>query len=71
MIKKEKTCEFCTNQTDIDYKDVETLKRCLTAYKTITPRRRTGTCMWHQRKVSAAVKQARVMGLLPFISNHD
>lgn len=65
--KEKKMCEFCVNQKNVDYKDVEVLHTYLNAYKSIAPRRRTGACAWHQRKISAAIKQSRIMGLLPFI----
>lgn len=68
-IKKEKKCYFCINNIyEIDYKDIRTLRRFINSYKKILPRKRTGTCSWHQRKLSIAIKRARVMALLPFIN---
>ena len=67
-IKNEKQCYFCVNNIhEIDYKDVETLQRFINVYKKILPRKRTGTCSWHQRKLATAIKNARVMALMPFI----
>jgi len=67
-IKKEKQCYFCVNNIkEIDYKDINTLQRFINTYKKILPRRRTGTCAWHQRKLAAAIKRARIMALLPFV----
>ncbi len=55
------------NQNTIDYKDTATLALHLTPYKSIVARKRMGTCALHQRKVARAIKQARIMGLLPFV----
>lgn len=66
-LKKEKACYFCVNGIkDIDYKDINTIKRFTNMYEKILPRKRTGTCSWHQRKLATAVKRARTMALLPF-----
>lgn len=63
-----KGCYFCANNIeDIDYKDIRTIHRFINTYKKILPRRRTGTCSWHQRKLATAVKRARIMALLPFV----
>jgi small subunit ribosomal protein S18 len=67
-IKKEKQCHFCVNNiNEIDYKDAQTLRRFISSYMKILPRKRTGTCAWHQRKLATAIKRARIMVLLPFI----
>ncbi|MAG11522.1 MAG: 30S ribosomal protein S18 [Parcubacteria group bacterium] len=66
-LKKTKVCHFCVNQKDIDYKDAATLQKFLTPYKSIVAKKRTGNCALHQRKVTKAIKQARIMGLLPFV----
>ena len=61
--RRRKVCEFCErHETEVDYKDVATLK--------ILPRRATGTCAKHQRKVTEAVKRARNIALLPYTSNN-
>ena len=61
-------CYFCEqNLEEVDYKDIRTLRKFINVYKKILPRRRTGTCSWHQRKLATAIKRARIMALLPFI----
>ncbi len=55
----------------VDYKDVELLKRFISERGKILPRRVTGTSAKNQRKVTAAVKRARIMGLLPFVSDEN
>ena len=66
-IKKEKQCYFCINNIkEIDYKNTQTLRRFINSYMKILPRKRTGTCSWHQRKLAVAIKRARIMALLPF-----
>ncbi|MFA5107550.1 MAG: 30S ribosomal protein S18 [Patescibacteria group bacterium] len=63
---KEKTCHFCAHgYSEIDYKDVQTLQRFISSYAKILPRKRTGTCAKHQRKLATAVKRARQVSLLP------
>jgi small subunit ribosomal protein S18 len=64
--KKHKDCFFCVNQMDVDYKDVRTLRRFVNFYMKILPGDRTGICAWHQRKLTQAIKRARVMALLPY-----
>jgi small subunit ribosomal protein S18 len=62
-------CYFCLqNKKEIDYKDVETLKRFISSQMKIYPQRKTNLCAKHQRLLKKAVKRARVMGLLPFIN---
>ena len=61
---------FCANnQNVIDYKDTATLRRFISSYGKIMPRRRSGVCAWHQRKLATAIKRARVTGLMPFVVN--
>jgi len=69
MYKKEKKqCYFSSNNIKhIDYKDVELLKKFLDPYARIVPRKKSGTSMKNQRKLALAVKNARFMGLLPFV----
>ncbi len=60
--------EFTNPQlTEVDYKDVETLKRCINPHGKIMPRRRTGLSALGQRNLAQAIKRARFMALLPFI----
>ncbi|NLA70718.1 MAG: 30S ribosomal protein S18 [Clostridiales bacterium] len=66
-MRRKKVCQFCADKDkEIDYKDVETLKKYITERGKILPRRVTGTCAMHQRAVSKEIKKARVVALLPF-----
>jgi len=68
QIKQQKHCYFCVNNIqEIDYKDTETLRRFISSYGKIVPRRKSGVCAKHQRKLSNAIKRARIMALLPFV----
>lgn len=67
---RKKTCRFCErNVREIDYKNVDILKRYVADRGKIAPRRLTGTCSFHQRKLSTAIKRARLLALLPFIED--
>lgn len=62
---------FCVDHVhEIDYKDVAHLRRYLSDRAKIEPRRKTGTCAKHQRRLSTALKNARVMALLPYTAMH-
>lgn len=62
-----KSCAFtAAGVTEIDYKDVDTLKNFITERGKILPRRITGISAFHQRKLTVAIKRARQMALLPF-----
>jgi len=64
-----KKCYFTENNIKyIDYKDVELLKKFLNPHARIISRKRTGITAKHQRNLAMAIKQARFMGLLPFVS---
>ena len=64
---RKKVCQFCADKSqEIDYKDVEKLKRFVSEKGKILPRRVTGTCALHQRKVTEAIKRARTVALLPY-----
>lgn len=64
---RDKACYFCLNMyREIDYKDATLLRRFMSSYAKIAPRRRSGVCSKHQRKLATAIKQARVMALVPF-----
>lgn len=54
----------------IDYKDVKLLRRFISERGKIMPRRLTGTSSKNQRKLATAIKRARIVGLLPFVSNN-
>jgi len=65
---KKKFCRFCADTTYIlDYKDPQVLKYFLTEGGKITPRRISGNCAKHQRKLALEVKRARMMSILPFV----
>ncbi len=62
-----KVCIFCADRVEtIDYKDTAKLRKCLTERAKILPRRVTGTCAYHQRELTKAVKRARFVALLPY-----
>ncbi|ADQ45436.1 ribosomal protein S18 [Caldicellulosiruptor kronotskyensis 2002] len=66
--KKKRVCSFCVERIyEIDYKDVNRLKKFLTERGKIMPRRTTGNCARHQRQLTRAIKRARILALLPFI----
>ncbi len=63
-----KTCFFCQQNIDeINYKDTDTLRRYLSSFGKIVPRKRSGVCAWHQRKLANAIKRARFMALVPYL----
>ena len=65
-----KVCYFTKNKiTYIDYKDVELLKKFISANGKITPRRVTGTSAKYQRMLATAIKRARQMALLPYVQD--
>ena len=64
---RKKVCAFCQEKiAEIDYKDVNRLKKFVTEGGKILPRRMSGTCAAHQRKLATAIKRARIASLLPF-----
>jgi len=68
---RRKVCVFCVDKvTDIDYKDVNRLRRYVSDRGKIEPRRKTGTCAKHQRTLATAIKRARHLALLPFTAEH-
>jgi len=71
FIPRRKVCAFCTDKAEvIDYKRPELLRRFLTDRGKIKPRRRTGTCAKHQRRLAVAIKRARHLALLPYVAEH-
>jgi len=67
VLTKPKECYFCkSNIHEIDYKDIQTLRRFISSYSKIVPKKRSGVCNKHQRKLATAIKRARIMSLLPF-----
>ncbi|MBE6719493.1 MAG: 30S ribosomal protein S18 [Ruminococcaceae bacterium] len=67
---RRKVCQFCAERVEtIDYKDVAKLKKFTSERAKILPRRVTGTCAKHQRELTTAIKRARHLALLPYISD--
>ena len=67
---RKKVCSFCVDKVEkIDYKDVARLRRFISERAKILPRRVTGICARHQRELTVAIKRARHLALLPFISD--
>jgi len=65
--QRRKFCKFCVEKIEhIDYKDIKILRNYLTERGKILPRRMTGTCAKHQRKLTESIKQARSIALLAF-----
>lgn len=68
--KRRKVCMFCADKIEhIDYKDTLRLRKCISERAKILPRRITGTCAMHQRQLTVAIKRARHVALLPYISD--
>ncbi len=64
---RKKVCAFCQEKlSEIDYKDVNRLKKFVSEGGKILPRRMSGTCAAHQRLLATAIKRARIASLLPF-----
>lgn len=64
---RRRVCRFCADKTlTIDYKDSQALRYFITDRGKIVPRRTSGACAKHQRAITAAVKRARIIALLPF-----
>ncbi len=67
-MKRRRVCAFCADKTNtaIDYKDTNKLGKYITERGKILPRRISGTCAKHQRKLTVAIKRARHLALLPY-----
>lgn len=66
---KKKVCMFCVDKVEhIDYKDTAKLRRYVSERGKIVPRRISGNCAKHQRQLTVAIKRARQIALLPFVS---
>lgn len=69
-LRKKRTCRFCdAKEIYIDYKDEKRLQRFTSEQGKIIPKRITGTCAKHQRQLVTAIKRARHLALLPFVSD--
>ena len=68
---RRKVCQFCVDKVDtVDYKDGSRLRRFISDRGKIEPRRKTGTCARHQRRLTIAIKRARHLALLPYTGSH-
>jgi small subunit ribosomal protein S18 len=68
--RRVRICQFCAEKNKvIDYKQTDLLKRFINEQGKIRPRRETGTCAKHQRRLAKAIKRARHMALLPFVAD--
>jgi small subunit ribosomal protein S18 len=70
MFRRRKVCKFCTDKIDhIDYKDVKMLQPFIPERAKIIPRRISGVCAMHQRKLQIAIKRARLLAMLPYVTD--
>ncbi|MBV8631652.1 MAG: 30S ribosomal protein S18 [Silvibacterium sp.] len=71
FFRRKKVCKFCTEKIDaIPYRDVRLLQGFVAERGKIVPRRLTGVCTTHQRRLTRAIKQARNIPLLPFAARY-
>jgi small subunit ribosomal protein S18 len=71
FFRRKKVCKFCNEKIDaIPYRDVRLLQQFVAERGKIVPRRLTGVCTTHQRRLTRAIKQARNIALLPFATRH-
>ena len=67
---RKKVCAFCVDKiVEIDYKDINRLRKYITERAKIMPRRMNGTCARHQRQLTTAIKRARHIALLPYVTD--
>ena len=70
MRRRKKVCIFCADKVDfIDYKDSAKLRKFISERGKILPRRISGTCSKHQRDLNTAIKRAREVALLPYVTD--
>src|SRR4030081_470317 len=70
MFRRRKVCKFCADKIDdINYKDVKLLSPFVPERGKILPRRISGTCAMHQRKLQGAIKRARPIALIPYVTD--
>ena len=68
--RRRKVCKFCADKIDyVDYKDVKLLQQFIPERSKILPRRISGTCAMHQRKLQTAIKRARQIALIPYVTD--
>ena len=70
IVNRKKSCFYCKNNIVPSYKIVDVIKNVTTDRGKILPRRMTGICAKHQRKLATAIKRARILALLPFVSEN-
>ncbi len=71
MFQRRKVCRFCADKRlALDYKEAKTLRLFITETGKLTPRRISGNCAKHQRKLAVAIKRARHIALLPYAASH-
>ena len=71
MIRTRRVCPFCAeNARELDYKQIDVLRRYVSERGQIRSRRKTSLCAKHQRRLAEAVKRARFMALLPYTGEH-
>ena len=70
MFRRRKVCKFCADKIDdINYKDVKLLGPFVPERGKVLPRRISGTCAMHQRKLQVAIKRARQIALVPYVTD--
>lgn len=67
--RRKKVCVFCGKENEISYKDVAKLRKFASERMKILPRRITGNCAKHQREMTTAIKRARHLALIPYVSD--
>ena len=69
LFRRRKVCKFCADKIDdINYKDVKLIGPFVPERGKILPRRISGTCAMHQRKLQTAIKRARQIALIPYVT---
>ncbi|MDR2902599.1 MAG: 30S ribosomal protein S18 [Lactobacillales bacterium] len=72
FFRPRKSCQYCANKvTEIDYKNIKALTRQITEQGRLIPARISANCAKHQRSVSRAIKRARFLALLPYVSTDE
>lgn len=70
FVRRRKACKFCVEKIDyVDWKDLKTLQGFIPERGKILPRRISGVCSLHQRKLQTAIKRARIIALLPYATD--
>lgn len=69
MHRRKKVCVFCGKDNTVDFKDTNKLKRYISERGKILPRRITGNCAKHQRALTVAIKRARHIAIMPYVTD--